>query len=595
MDRYKDVQEKSRMPKQMPEIYSQEVMEYWKRRGIDYRIAIKERVYEFSMAKKPILGFPVYMNQTLVNVKYLNIRWQPGDEGPKWWQLNKDYGTNILPWGLQSLQFDPEEMKVILWTEGELDRLTWMTAGYKNVLSEPQGAPSINATDFKDKFAYLDDKYFRSVMDDVDRIIFSTDGDEPGVKLRNHLALMFGRVRCKFINYPVGYKDINEVWNGDVKKGLIALGQEGVDECFHNISSFPVRGIISPSHVAEDLERIAQNGFLPGLGIGMPELDKLYTVKQKRIHFVTGTPGAGKSTYVRWYTTSLITHNSKEDIKYALFTPENRPVAREFAKIAEVSTGQYFRRGWANSMSDDLRAKTMRFIEKHFFVVSPDRLHYETWGGKIKSDRINTMESILEYLMYLKKTEGVYGYIIDAWNKVEHEQPKNMTETSFISQQLDYLIDFNDVYDLHGCIVVHPRKIEMQGVNYKMPSLYDIKGSSAWKEKADVGIILHRYKNKRKPADEIPTHADEDDKYVVDPDAPTILRTEKIRFEEEGVEDRIKLRMDAKKGGRFFLYKEKEGERVEFPPISGKLNPAAKDDDDEVFVFNHIDDSNLPF
>ena len=53
----------------------------------------------------------------------------------------------------------------------------------------------------------------------------------------------------------------------------------------------------------------------------------------------------------------------------------------------------------------------------------------------------------MKYLVYLKKTENIFGFVIDAWNKIEHEQPRNMTETSFISQQLDYLIDFCDLYD----------------------------------------------------------------------------------------------------------------------------------------------------
>jgi hypothetical protein len=199
------------------------------------------------------------------------------------------------------------------------------------------------------------------------------------------------------------------------------------------------------------------------------------------------------------------------------------------------------------------------------------------------------MTSILEYLTYLKKTENIFGYVIDAWNKIEHEQPRNMTETTFISRQLDYLINFNDTYDVHGIIIAHPTKIERVGINYKMPCLYDIKGSSAWKEKPDIGIVLHRYMNKKKNTEDIPDDADEDDKYYVDPNTPTILRTEKIRFEEEGIMDRMKLRMDGKKGGRFFVYEENKKKGM---PIDGKLNPPKEED--EVFG-NNNNDKNLPF
>jgi hypothetical protein len=127
-----------------------------------------------------------------------------------------------------------------------------------------------------------------------------------------------------------------------------------------------------------------------------------------------------------------------------------------------------------------------------------------------------------------------------------------------------------------------------------MPTLYDIKGSSAWKEKADIGIILHRNMNKRKKAEDIPEGADEDDKYYVDPSTPTILRTEKIRFEEIGVMDRVKLIMDSKKGGRFYVFKD---EKKTVTPIEGKINPV-KTEGEHDEVFNGESDNemkNLPF
>jgi hypothetical protein len=191
-------------------------------------------------------------------------------------------------------------------------------------------------------------------------------------------------------------------------------------------------------------------------------------------------------------------------------------------------------------------------------------------------------------LIYLKKTEDIFGYVIDAWNKIEHEQPKNITETSFISQQLDYLISFNEAYNVHGIVIVHPRKIEFQGINYKMPNLYDIKGSSAWKEKADIGIILHRHKMKKASGD-IPKNATEDEKVEVDENAPTILKTEKIRFEEIGKERIVKLAMD--KFGRFSVIKKdsKPGvpEDVFGDGENKKLNPKIKENDET--------DDNLPF
>jgi twinkle protein len=529
------------------------------------------------------------MNHTLVNVKYLNLNWKEGDKGPKWFQLQKDLGTRIIPFGLQLFHFDYEDTKkkkIVFCTEGEIDMLTWIEAGYENIISVPQGAPSTKAKDFKTEFAYMHDPYVKSALQDVDMFVLSTDNDEAGKLLRYHLSLILGKDKCRLIKYPIGYKDINEVFAGSKKKNLPALGKKGVDDCFNNLGSIPIKGVIKASQVQDELRQYRDNGFLPGLGCGVVEIDKLFTVKPKLVTFITGTPGAGKSVFARWWITEMIRFNADLNLKWAMFTPENRPVSREYAKIAECLTGQYMKKEHRYAMNDEMYRNAMNFIEKHFFIISPDRSNYESWGEAVNPDKIkiNTMQNILEYLKYLKKTENIFGYVIDAWNKIEHEQPKYMTETTFISQQLDQLISFNEYWDLHGIVIVHPKKIEQVGNNYKMPSLYDIKGSSAWKEKADIGIIVHRYKMKKKDADEITNDMDEDDKWVTVPDAPTIVRTEKIRFEETGVEDRVRLVM--KRGGRF--------------EVDNRKKPVKEEEDQEVMnLFSNpngdTEDSELPF
>jgi len=570
MDKFKAVYKESRMP-ETPREFSLEIRNYLEKRGISLRTAKKAKLYDASTKGKKILGFPYFIGITLVNVKFLNIKWK--GEGPKWWQLKKDLGTRIVPFGMQTIKLTddkgvrPDQISVII-TEGEWDKLTWDECGYENVVSVPQGAPSINSKNFKEEFRYLQDKYVKSIFDQVDIFYLSVDNDEPGRKLRDLLGMILGKEKCRIIQYPVGYKDINEVYKGDEKKGLEPLGKKGVDECFNNVKAFPIKGIVRPSDVRDELRKIRENGFLPGLKCGIEDVDRLFTVKKKHMTFVTGVPGAGKSVWIRWWLTELIKNNEGEDVKFALFTPENRPVAREHAKIAECITGKSIRAGRNDSMSEEQYRKVMNYIERHFFVISPDRTNYEDFKGKIESDKVNTITSIQSYLEYLKKTENIFGYVIDAWNKIEHEQPKWQSETTFISKQLDRLLNFNAYWDLHGIIIVHPTKIQLgSDRNYKMPTLYDIKGSSAWKEKADIGIIIHRNKLKKKPDHEITEEMDDDEKYLTLRDAPTIIRTEKIRFEEVGVEDRIRMKMNGY-GQFYFPKKAKEKKEDGFEKIS---------------------------
>lgn len=563
MDHYDKVLEKSHMPSKERQL-TMKTRAYLDGRGFSISTIKTCRVYEMTSAdKETLVCFPYFMNLTLVNVKFRSI----DSEVKKIFQLPLSLGTRLIPWNMQNIRFDdPDNLKkpkILIITEGEWDTMTWVECGYPNTISVPLGAPSPKAKNFDKEFAWLTDPYVISVFKDVDLFYLSIDQDEAGRILKHHLSMLLGKERCRIINYPPGYKDINEVLAGDHRKNLPALGKDAVIECYGNIKAVPVNGVMRPSNVRDELEKYRENGFLPGLGCGIPEIDRLWTVKEKLLTFVTGVPGAGKSVVIRWWLVEMVKFNEALNLKWAMFTPENRPVAREFAKIAECLTGLTIKKDHENSMNDVLYSSTMRFVEKHFFVISPDRYNYEKWDGDgTKPEKINTLENIQKYLIYLKKTENIYGYVIDAWNKIEHEQPRWQTETTFISEQLDKLLIFNDTWNLHGIIIVHPKKIEQVGENYKMPSLYDIKGSSAWKEKADIGIIVHRYKLK-KVTSKMAGHQginygdmDEDEKWFVIKDAATIIRTEKIRFEEIGVEDRVRLIMKA--GGRFVVDKSRK-------------------------------------
>jgi twinkle protein len=597
-DKYDKVREKSAIPSK-ERMYTMGIRDYLKKRGISQTTAKQAKVYETTFRKQSTLAFPYFMNLTLVNVKFLNPDWKKGDKGPKWWQLPKDLGTRIIPFGMQGLQTHNDagerfNNNILIITEGEWDMLTWKECGYKNVVSVPQGAPSVNSKNFDKEFQYLQDKYVQSVLKDIDLFYLSVDNDEAGKKLRGHLAMILGKDKCRIIRYPVGYKDINEVLVGNEEKGLAALGKKGVDECFENSSSVPIRGVIKASMVHEELKILREGGFEPGLGCGISEVDYLFTVKPKHIMFVTGVPGSGKSVWIRWWLVEMIKHNVDLNLKWAMFTPENRPVSREYAKIAEALTGLSLHKGQKNSMSDEQYRQAMRFVEKHFFIISPDKYNYETFGNsEIGPDKVNTLESIERYLIYLKKTENIFGYVIDAWNKIEHEQPRWQSETTFISEQLDKLIDFNAFWDVHGIVIVHPRKIETASDgNYKAPTLYDVKGSSAWKEKADIGVIIHRYKLRKLTQERAAERGlswgdlDEDEKYEVMERAPTIIRTEKIRFEEIGHENRVKMEMST--WGRFSVVK----------PKAVQKDPNIPDPDDRIEsgkLFADDDDDDLPF
>lgn len=554
MDRYNKVREHSGMPENMrvERAFSKEFTLYIRNRGLSPRTLTGAMVYEDN---RGIVGFPFYEHHNMVNVKFLN-REYPQKGKLKWWQMKKEYGSKSCFWGLQDLNISTDPLRtepnIVTVTEGEWDRLTYLEVGITNVLSVPQGAPALGATNFQEEFKYVRDPYFqKEVAKYVDVWILSTDNDEAGELLLKHLSSILGKFKCKRVFYPKGYKDINEVLAGDKKKGLAKLGPEAVKEAHREARGLPVAGIIRPSDLKYDLQVFQKEGLQPGYKTGIPELDFMFTVKRKHNTFITGVPGMGKSVWLRWYLLTLAKNNP--DLTFGMFDPENaRPAARSYVKLAELMHMKRYQEGFKDSMTDQERIQALNYLEQHFTIVGPDKSNFEDFDGTVKMTNLNRLESICKYFAHLKKTQNIFGYVIDAYNKLDNDPPGYLTDTKFIEKQLDYLVDFNEYHDLHGFVVAHPLKLQKdKNGNYAMPSLYDIKGSSAWHEKVDIGLCVHRYKFKAMRDDDLTPEERqlkedspaefEEMKIKAKETSTTFVKCEKIRFEELGTEGILKF------------------------------------------------------
>ncbi|HMG15093.1 MAG TPA: hypothetical protein VK590_06585, partial [Saprospiraceae bacterium] len=201
-------------------------------------------------------------------------------------------------------------------------------------------------------------------------------------------------------------------------------------------------------------------------------------------------------------------------------------------------------------MSDAQMMKALEWVHQHFIIINPDEKNYFNFNME-ENKSPKALNSILSYVLYLKKTEGIFGFLIDAWNKLDHQRSDTrMSETDFISKELDRLLNFIEIQDLFCQIIAHPTKMERkQGGNYRRPGLYDIKGSSAWYEKADIGVIVHRDKWEKT------NRKDKNDEtiWVTNNQSSSALICEKMKFDELGEEGETEMWMDRKRGDRFIF------------------------------------------
>lgn len=398
------------------------------------------------------IQFPFYRGGELVNIKYR--------DGAKNFRMVG--GAERILYGMDDIA------ATTIFVEGEIDKLSLEVAGFRNVLSVPDGAPSVETKNYSNKFDYLDSA--QEALSAVTTFVIAVDSDAPGQKLEDELARRLGRERCMRVIWPNGCKDANEV--------LTKLGVGALQEAIDSARPFPIKGVFDVVDLSDKIDRLYEQGWEKGLSTGWKEFDSLYTVRAGEMTVISGIPNSGKSN---WLDALVVNLGKQHGWRFALFSPENQPLEDHMGRMAEKWAGQPFSDGPTPRMDRDTLARAKRWVSEHFTWILPD------------DDSDWTLEGVLDRAKLLVFRKGIRGLVIDPWNELEHLRPANLTETEYISQSLKRIRNFGRQHGVHMFIVVHPTKLQKdQNGNYCIPTLYDCAGSAHWRNKADNGLIVWR-------------------------------------------------------------------------------------------------------
>tara|TARA_R110000824_G_scaffold120898_1_gene276650 strand:- start:95 stop:1768 length:1674 start_codon:yes stop_codon:yes gene_type:complete len=401
-------------------------------------------------------------------------------------------------------------METIIITEGEMDALSLVEAGYNNVVSVPDGAIAPNSNPSDRKFSYL--LSAEEHLMNATTIILAMDNDSSGNAMREELSRRIGREKCYRVNYPEGCKDMNEV--------LIKHGEDRLTEIITDAHPYPIDGVVLVDDVLEDAIDLLKTPDIKGLSTGWEALDEYYRVSTSELTIVTGVPNMGKSEWMDALMINLIQDNGW---KFGIFSAENFPVKHHLLKLVGKFTNKPF---WGNDRMDEKTARnSMNILNEHIKFIGT------------QEDSV-TMESILDQARILNFRYGLNGLVIDPWNTIEHKFRDGENETNYVSRVLASLNTFAKIHEIHIWVVAHPRKMESDN-NRKpiVPSPYDISGSANFYNKADNCITVHRHKT-------------EDEDYVG-------IHVQKIRFQyKNGKPGTGKLSYNVRSGNYFEYFSE---------------------------------------
>lgn len=264
---------------------------------------------------------------------------------------------------------------------------------------------------------------------------------------------------------------------GDYKAAAKALYSAGFGKLdkpkarTDNVGKYEVR-LLDPALMKLKLHDIVENGYPKGRTTGWSSLDALYSVIKGQCTVVTGMPSHGKSEFMDALAINLM---AQAQWKFAIFSPENYPMEMHCHKLIEKITGRELR-----SLPKTDIDFAMDIIAEHFFFIDA-----------IEEDI--DLEAILGQTEVLIREKGIDGLIIDPWNEIELSKPRDVSDSDFVGVCLRKIRKFARKHKIHLWIVAHPTKMTKdKSGKYPIPELYDIMGSSHWRNKADNGICVHR-------------------------------------------------------------------------------------------------------
>lgn len=418
---------------------------YLKGRGIDtnlYGLATGANMYFHQIGSKDnAVVFTYYYQGELINQKWRAL-------SQKAW--GAPIGCKNIPYNADAIDRANKDKSYLIITEGEIDALSWITAGYENTISTPNGTSST---------AWLDD-YIHLITDDIDvRIAYDNDtaGNEGFAKIQSRIPL------AKKICYPEGM---------DANKCLT----EGIDleQLYENAESPRIKGLATVNDYRDTAFNYMTKGYPETQSFGISrDFDLAISFYQPELTVVTAAPNSGKSAFTEALCMNLATLYGK---KTGFLTGEKtidmhiKGMAHRYSKVDNKKL-----------MDSDTAYNSITFLNDHFYYYNGD---------------VVTIDEILTVAERMVRLHGISCFVIDNWSVLEETCNRGEDQNQMTSRLINKVQRWIKKNFCHIIIIAHPKKMEVDPDGYyKLIDGYGISGSAAWYNLPDNGLTLRRTEN----------------------------------------------------------------------------------------------------
>jgi twinkle protein len=339
----------------------------------------------------------------------------------------------------------------IVITEGEIDCLSVVQAGFDRCVSVPDGWTAEGG-----KTEALVEA--ESALRDSPYVIVAGDNDEAGESLPRAVANLLKGHDVRVVRWPDGCKDANDV--------LVGLGEGALAACLNAA----VR-VDPPGGTITGFSDLPPLGDRRVLRVGMTPFDWAVALELGAMSVWTGTPGSGKSTFLTWAAEKIAVN---ENVRVGMMAFETHPYdIRD--QLSLIRTGREFR-----DLPESERQRLTDVLDQRFRLVHvtlDDTQQHLAW---------------LENMVYaLAVRDRCKLIIIDPWNELEHLPNPGESMTAYINFATKFIRQLAEKLDVHIALVAHPRKMPTDG-KPRPPTGYDIADSAAFFNKPSLGVTVHQ-------------------------------------------------------------------------------------------------------
>lgn len=368
-------------------------------------------------------------------------------------QWRSSHGVSRGLYNADALGRDTDQPVVI--TEGEKDAISAIQAGFIRSVSLPDGwTKEGNKTD-----ALLEEE---KRLRESPFVIVAGDNDEVGESLPRAVANILEGHDVRTVTWPDGCKDANDV--------LMQYGEGELAACLNAAKRIdPPGGFITGF---SDLPPLSRRRVLK-TGIGW--VDKRLAFEVGAMSVGTGTPGAGKSTLTTWAMFQMAMH---ENVRVGFMSFETHP-HRTRDHFARLITGK----PW-DSLGRQEAQDAAAVMDRHFRIVH--RTYDQNSGHNL-----GWLRSMVYTLAVRDQCKVI---VVDPWNEIEHMPEPGESLTNYINFALQQIRQWAEQFDVHICVIAHPKKIDTSKGAPRAPGGYDVADSAAFFNKPSLGFTVHQEK-----------------------------------------------------------------------------------------------------